>query len=833
MSLINDTPTSPDAMEAPMGARNVGYFTDTPVSTMQDIGSIFSTGPLSAIGRSLERSTASQSEYEDIANPWAGPQPIPLSPDEANKKYGPMGPDGKQAKITDQPILDSVAQTIGKQKADEMDRNAVINRFSEQHDSITNLGVGMAGFMMDPLNAASTFIPGVGEETALAGMGRIGLATSGLAARTTARLAAGATVGAISQAPLTALTYGLDQQQASDMDLRSAFKSVMYAAAGNAIFHAGLFGALHETGVLKPDASMRYQDNVKTMPPEAQTVINADAATKHAAMQSAVGQMAEGREVDVDPIFPKQGEAPPTVADVAEKQQEIYRNGYAPGLTGDQLEAAKDEILPEKTAEGPQEKPSRLEQPVIDRYKKTISDEAKRLGIPLDDEALNKAATVMAEGQNPEAQTGKPLTLEQAQSGEKTKTSPLTGTAETQPKKTIIPENIIAAELPKLPRELAGAKSGYKNAVPQFESDVDKALYVVREKSSGKSKSHDKYIDFLKNKVGLSDDEIRQGSEDVLKAVKQHAEGVEGKVNIPKTFTPEQKTTIFQPKRAFQQKSLLDAIQLAASLGGLRDEGGELASMDANKHFVPGRGRLVRQTGQSIDDFGRQLFERGYVKERPTTAETLEIIRDGINGNRTFSEADRSRLEAAGEKNQKSEYIKDLERHASEMGIDTKGMKPEEIEDELRAQTKAAAAEHNFADALKNEPEEVQQKYQPEVSEHANETIPLEAYSEHAGEGPAGEGRPEPETGNETGGAGSPRATGEPDTASTSNSDRVGEQLSPHDAEVAELSSKLDFNSMTGEEKADIGNAAKLADDAQNAYEEKLKAWADCLAGGA
>ncbi|CAM6004615.1 unnamed protein product, partial [Sphagnum balticum] len=97
----------------------------------------------------------------------------------------------------------------------------------------------------------------------------------------------------------------------------------------------------------------------------------------------------------------------------------------------------------------------------------------------------------------------------------------------------VAPRPIPVETFPKLPKELAGAKSGYKTATPQFASDVDKALYIVREKSSGKSKSHDKYIDYLKNTVGLSDGEIRKGSEDVLNAVKQSAEGKSGKVDVP------------------------------------------------------------------------------------------------------------------------------------------------------------------------------------------------------------------------------------------------------------------------------------------------------------
>jgi hypothetical protein len=355
---------------------------------------------------------------------------------------------------------------------------------------------------------------------------------------------------------------------------------------------------------------------------------------------------------------------------------------------------------------------------VVDKYKKTVQQEAEKLGFNLTPEQLEQAAKVIAEQHNP-PNVEKPRTLKEVESRVPNKTPVFQ-----QPKPVeVSPRPVQLTELPKLPRELAGAKSGYKNATPQFASDVDKALYIVRDKSSGKSASHDKYVDFLKNKAGLSDAEIQKGSEDVLAAVKQNAEGKKGKVLIPHVYGADKNITINVPKKRTlaPMKSPMNALQLATSLGGIRDESGELKAMDADKHFGYG-GRLVRNTGMSLDEFGQKLHDRGYVNERPTKAETLEINRNGLNGKHTYAEEDRAKLEAKDEKGQQSAYHEDLERHADEMGIDTTGMKTEEIRAALELQNKEAAAEHNFLDKVES--------YKIGEQEHANETIPLSAYED-------------------------------------------------------------------------------------------------------
>ncbi len=87
-----------------------------------------------------------------------------------------------------------------------------------------------------------------------------------------------------------------------------------------------------------------------------------------------------------------------------------------------------------------------------------------------------------------------------------------------------------------LPRELAGAKSRYNigqdSYVPQFESDVDKALYITSQKS--KSRADQKYRDYLTDAVGMTDAEIDDLGPKLRAQIKSLAKASEpGDLHIP------------------------------------------------------------------------------------------------------------------------------------------------------------------------------------------------------------------------------------------------------------------------------------------------------------
>lgn len=64
------------------------------------------------------------------------------------------------------------------------------------------------------------------------------------------------------------------------------------------------------------------------------------------------------------------------------------------------------------------------------------------------------------------------------------------------------------------------------------------------------------------------------------------------------------------------RKGPYDLMQFIASIGGIRDEGGEMTHMGLRHHFIPGFGRMVRSGGLPLDRVREAAEEAGYI--RPT-----------------------------------------------------------------------------------------------------------------------------------------------------------------------------------------------------------------------
>jgi hypothetical protein len=246
----------------------------------------------------------------DVPAPGTAPTPI-ISHDEYQKRYAPNGPDGKPVSLGDGPMPEAVAQLVGEAKRDELERDAVLSRFQNSHGLVANLGEGAIGFMLDPLRAATAFVPGLGEEAVAARLG------GGLLARVAGRVAAGAAGGAAAQAPVAALEWGLGQDEASDYGIRDALRDVAFGAAGNAIVHAG-FGALGElwrerTPSPAPTPAAAIAGAPAPTPAaaiagagapasEAAAIAGAPATVQHEAISAAVAQIADGRPVETRPL---------------------------------------------------------------------------------------------------------------------------------------------------------------------------------------------------------------------------------------------------------------------------------------------------------------------------------------------------------------------------------------------------------------------------------------------------------------------------------------------------------------------------------------------------
>ena len=88
----------------------------------------------------------------------------------------------------------------------------------------------------------------------------------------------------------------------------------------------------------------------------------------------------------------------------------------------------------------------------------------------------------------------------------------------------------------KLPPELSKASPGYGSRGLTFESDIDRALYIVANKKVPLSAGDQKYMDWLKGELGLEENEVRAVGQQVRAAVKSAASKTKDKmVMVPQT----------------------------------------------------------------------------------------------------------------------------------------------------------------------------------------------------------------------------------------------------------------------------------------------------------
>jgi hypothetical protein len=230
-----------------------------------------------------------------------------MAPADYNEKYAPRDSTGAVHPIGDKPMPEALASIIGRQKTEAMQRDSVLSRYAETHAWPTTFAVGSVASMLDPLNAASMFLPGVGEGALATRLG------GGLAGNIAARAGAGAATGALLQAPVSALKMGLSPEEAGDYGMRDALRDVLYGAAGMAALHTGIGTARELLGrrVARaagegetPPATGAAETGEPPPPAPAERAPPVlDAATQNATMGTAIGEIAEGRPVDVQPAI--------------------------------------------------------------------------------------------------------------------------------------------------------------------------------------------------------------------------------------------------------------------------------------------------------------------------------------------------------------------------------------------------------------------------------------------------------------------------------------------------------------------------------------------------
>lgn len=234
------------------------------------------------------------------------------------------------------------------------------------------------------------------------------------------------------------------------------------------------------------------------------------------------------------------------------------------------------------------------------------------------------------------------------------------------------PEPVVAT----LPKELAGAKPrfniGKVSYDPQFESDIDKALYIVAQ--TKQSARHDDYLQFLRDATKMTDDEINVAAGKVRAELKTTLKGKpEGAVDIPTIWkaeapkaTPEEvaKAKPVQKLR-IEPGEVPEPPKSDAELDALRAEEqrltGDIEALKAEAEAIRGEA-TGRATAGGISDLEKKLAEledraqkagARYAKAQAEAADAKDIA-ESASGVRavleeSFSEVRKAKADILGD----------------------------------------------------------------------------------------------------------------------------------------------------------------------------------------
>jgi len=246
------------------------------------IGQAIADLPTVGLARLGRQALAGQSQFDPETGEYAAPEPnVPR--DQLNRQYSVPATSTTPALTFDTDMPASVAQSLYDHRVAEIQRNDILNRNAGGilSGGLARFVEGSAVGLVDPLNIASMFVPGIPEARIAAVLGEEALGASG---RALVRGLAGASQGAIGQVALQPLDYAIAKGNQDDYDMGTALSNVAFGGLFGGVLHAG-FGALADLRGPLPEWSRRIADQPAPM--------------QQAMFNGAVSAMAEERPVAV------------------------------------------------------------------------------------------------------------------------------------------------------------------------------------------------------------------------------------------------------------------------------------------------------------------------------------------------------------------------------------------------------------------------------------------------------------------------------------------------------------------------------------------------------
>lgn len=160
--------------------------------------------------------------------------PVTMSPEEATAEYGVPG----RLAFTE-PVSRTTARDLHDFHTNSAIREDVIARRQTGIGTgmVARFGAGLGAAVLDPLNIASAFLPGV-REARVASM--LGGAAAGVGGRLAVRALAGGSAGLVGAAALEPLNYWLAQQDKDDYTMGDVLTNLAFGTILGGVMHSGI-----------------------------------------------------------------------------------------------------------------------------------------------------------------------------------------------------------------------------------------------------------------------------------------------------------------------------------------------------------------------------------------------------------------------------------------------------------------------------------------------------------------------------------------------------------------------------------------------------------------
>lgn len=154
--------------------------------------------------------------------------------------------------------------------------------------------------------------------------------------------------------------------------------------------------------------------------------------------------------------------------------------------------------------------------------------------------------------------------------------------------------------------------------------------------------------------------------------------------------SPEEKKILKEEQKAQRAEKRDTLFNFIAQTGGIKkDEAGDLVeSLGGVAPFIPGKGKIVRKKGKSLDYVREAAVEEGFLPEDSTVDDLLQAIEKEARGQPIH------RPEAIVKSTQQ-DYINDLHMEADKMGISIEDKTPDALLTEMEAQAQEQMEEED------------------------------------------------------------------------------------------------------------------------------------------